>query len=399
LNSVVPTRVRIAPPTAGEVLGLIRRGEATTRSEVAHVTGLSRTAVTARLSALMASGLVVEGEEALSTGGRPPSQLRFNSRAGCVLAVALGRSRTQAAVCDLDGEVLASAEFDHEDGDGPDEMMPRVLDTLDRLLKEAMVGGRKVQGVGLSLPGTVDAERGSSVSSPIMRGWDGIPLAPYFAQFGSIPVRVENDANALALSEALGHLTRFPDLVVLKASTGIGVGVFSGRRLLRGATGAAGEIGHTKNAVAAGRACRCGDVGCLEAVAAGWALVQDSEKDGHPVAHIRELVARAVDGDADARRRIRNSGRRVGEAMGGVVNLLNPGAVVIGGDMAAAYDTFVAGLRQTLYAESTALASRELEILPSTYGAQAGLVGCAQLALTEVLSADSLDRALSASAS
>ncbi|HET7691298.1 MAG TPA: ROK family transcriptional regulator [Nocardioidaceae bacterium] len=390
------TRAPASPPSAGDVLGLIRRGEASTRGEVARATGLSRTAVTARLSALMGSGLVVEGEEGPSTGGRPPSRLRFNARAGVVLAVALGRSRTQVAVCALDGEVLAAAEFDHEDGAGPDEMMPRVRTTFDRLLKQAKVGKGAVRGVGLSLPGTVDVEHGMSLSSPIMKGWDGIPLAPYFAHLGDIPVRVENDANALALSEALGHLTRFPDLVVLKASTGIGVGVFSDGRLLRGASGAAGEVGHTKIAAAAGRGCRCGDVGCLEAVAAGWALVQDSAKDGRPVAHVRELVARAVAGDADARRRVRDSGRRMGEVLAGVVNLLNPSAVVVGGDMAAAYDTFVAGLRETLYAESTALASRELEILPSTYGVQAGVVGCAQLALADVLSASSVDRALAA---
>lgn len=392
--AAVPTRTPSAPPSAGDVLGLIRRGEAVTRAEVAEVTGLSRTAVTARLSALMASGLVVEGEEGPSTGGRPPSQLRFNARAGGVLAVALGRSRTQAAVCSLDGEVLASAEFDHEDGAEPDEMMPRVLTTFDRLLKQARVAKGKVRGVGLSLPGTVDAENGMSLSSPIMRGWDGIPLAPYFARFGDVPVRVENDANALALSEALGHLIHHRDLVVLKASTGIGVGIFADGHLIRGAVGAAGEIGHTKNAAAAGRSCRCGDVGCLEAVAAGWALVQESRT---PVAHVRELVARAVAGDAGARRMVRDSGRRVGEVLAGAINLLNPSAVVVGGDMAAAYDTFVAGLRETLYAESTALASRELEILPSTHGAQAGVVGCAQLALADVLSPGSVDRALARS--
>src|SRR5690349_18695677 len=106
-------------PSAGDVLALIRGGEVSTRSEVARVTGLSRTAVTARLAALLRSGLVVEGEDGPSTGGRPPAQLRFNARAGVVLAGALGRSRTQFGLCDLEGEVLASAEFDHADGAVP----------------------------------------------------------------------------------------------------------------------------------------------------------------------------------------------------------------------------------------------------------------------------------------
>ena len=113
-----------------------------------------------------------------------------------------------------------------------------------------------------------------------------------------------------------------------------------------------------------------------------------------PVAHVRELVARAIEGDAAARRQLRESGRRVGEVLSGVVNLLNPGAVVVGGDMAAGYDFFVAGLRETLYAEATALATRDLEILPSTHGQEAGVVGCAQLALGEVLRPERVDRYL-----
>ena len=112
------------------------------------------------------------------------------------------------------------------------------------------------------------------------------------------------------------------------------------------------------------------------------------------LAHIRDLVSRALDGDAAARRRIRESGRRVGEVLAGVVNLLNPGALVIGGDIAAAYDIFVAGLRETLYAGATAAASNALEIVPSTHGADAGIVGCAQAAVSDVLSPATVDAML-----
>ncbi|GAB2972704.1 ROK family protein [Nocardioides montaniterrae] len=382
-------------PTAGGVLDLIRRGEVRTRGDVATVTGLSRTAVTARLSALLRSGLVVEGgEEAPSTGGRPPTVLRFDARSGSVLAVALGRSRTQMAVCDLAGDVLASDEFDHLDDVGPDEMFTRVRVALKKLMKQAGVTAGSVRGVGLSLPGTVDPATATCVSAPVLRGWDGVALAPYFADLDPAVVHVENDVKALALSEVHGHLRQHADLVVLKASTGLGCAVFADGRLVRGAKGAAGEIGHTRSAAAEGRVCRCGEIGCVEAVAGGWAMVQDSAADGVELAHVRDLVARALDGDAPARRRIRESGRRVGEVMAGVVNLLNPGAIVVGGDVAAAYDVFVAGLRETLYAGAAAGASNDLLILPSTHGADAALVGCAQLAIADVLSVAAIDRML-----
>ena len=393
---VMSARTSAPVPSAGDVLSLIRRGEVSTRSDVVRVTGLSRTAVTARLAALLRSGLLVEGDDAPSTGGRPPAQLRFNARAGVVLAGALGRSRTQLGLCDLEGEVLASAEFDHADGAVPDDLMPRLLDGFEELLRGVALAPSAVRGVGLSIPGTVDIERGTSLASPIMRGWDGVPLAPYLEPLGGMPVRIDNDANVLALSEARGHLQTHRDLVVVKASTGISCGILSEGRLLRGARGAAGEIGHTKSPSAQGRPCRCGETGCLEAVAGGWALVQEVAAAGRPVSHIRELVEQAARGDAEARARIRDSGRHVGDVLAAVVNLLNPRAVVVGGDMAPAYDTFVAGLRETLYAGATDVASRDLEILPSTYGAQAGVVGCAQLVLSEVLSATSLDKALAA---
>ncbi|MGN6132012.1 MAG: ROK family protein, partial [Nocardioidaceae bacterium] len=159
----------------------------------------------------------------------------------------------------------------------------------------------------------------------------------------------------------------------------------------RGGLGAAGEIGHTRTPAAADAVCRCGDTGCLEAVAGGWALVQALRAQGRDLGHVRRLVALAVEGDAEARRMVRDSGRRLGEVLASAVNLLNPQAVVIGGDMAGAYDTFVAGLRESLYGAATALATRELQILPATHGEAAGVVGCAALALDEVLSVAAVD--------
>ena len=382
------------PASTGEVFALIRSGAASTRSEIARATGLSRTAVTARLAALMAAGLVVEAEEGPSSGGRPPSTLRFNSRSGVVLAGALGRSRTQLAVCDLDAEVLAAADLDQEVGIGPDDLMPLVASRFATLLESAGRTVADVRGVGLSIPGTVDFAAGASLDSPIMRGWDGVPLAPYLRELVDAPTVVDNDANALALSERRGHLQTFRHALLVKASTGLGAGIVSEGRILRGALGAAGEIGHVKSPAADGLRCRCGDIGCLEAVAGGWALVQALREQGREVGHVRDLVAMAREGDGEARRLVRDSGRRTGEVLAAAVNLLNPEAVIVGGDMALAYDTFVAGLRETVYSKATALATRELQIVPTTYGERSGVVGCASMVLEQVLSAAAVDLAV-----
>ncbi len=386
------------PATPGEVFQLVRTGAADTRSGVGRLTGLSRTAVSARLQLLLRSGLVVEGEEGPSTGGRPAATLHFDRHSGIVLAAAVGRSRTQLAVCDLAGDVLgadARAEVEQEPGAEPEEVMPELVDRLAALLERTGRAPGQVRGVGVSIPGTVDRQRGISLDSPILPGWNAVPLAPYFQKLTAAPVVVDNDANVMALSERGGLLESFDDLLLVKASTGIGAGIVSDGRLRRGGLGASGEIGHTRTASAEGLVCRCGDTGCLEAVAGGWALVQALRAEGRDVGHVRRLVALAVEGDAEARRVVRDSGRRLGEVLAAAVNLLNPQAVVIGGDMAGAYDTFVAGLRESLYGAATALATRELQILPATHGEAAGVVGCAALALEEVLSVAAVDALVS----
>ena len=387
------------PATTGQVFSLIRDGRALTRSEVGRLTGLSRTAVAARLTALIDSGLVVEGvADAASTAGRPPAHLLFNRDAGVVLAGAIGRSRTQLGVCDLDGQVLGELDLDQEVGPGPDELMPRVVDGFRTLLADVGRRPTAVRAVGLSIPGTVDFDGGASLDSPIMAGWDGVRLAPFLASLTDAPVFVDNDANVMALSERRGHLEAHRDLLFVKASTGIGVGIVCGGEVLRGAWGAAGEIGHTKSAAAEGLSCRCGDTGCVETLAAGWALVQAARERGSDVHHVRDLVALAVAGDPDARHAVREAGRRIGEALAAAVNLLNPEAVVVGGDLALAYDSFVAGLRETVYSHASALATRELRIVPVTHGEHSGVVGCAAMAIREVLDSTAVDRALAGNA-
>ena len=123
-----------------------------------------------------------------------------------------------------------------------------------------------------------------------------------------------------------------------KASTGLGLGIIAGGRLVQGHRGAAGELGHVKVPAAQGLLCRCGDIGCLEAVAGGWALVERLREGGQQVHHVRDLVAQAVHGNGEARAIVRESGRRVGEALAATVTVLNPRAVVVGGDMVGAFE-------------------------------------------------------------
>lgn len=389
-------RLSAPPATAGEIFALVRDGEADTRAELGRITGLSRSAVASRVAALAGLGLIIETEDTQSTGGRPPARLSFDIDAGVVLAAAIGRSRSQLGVFTLGGELLASDTVDQEIGVGPDELMPQITKRLQVLLDESHRTGHRILGVGLSIPGTADTARGCSLDSPIMHGWDGVPLAPFFAETTSAPVFLDNDANAMVLAERRDNRDRFQDALLVKASTGLGAGIVAGGALQRGSLGAAGEFGHTKTAAAAGVACRCGDSGCLEAIAGGWALVRTLREQGRNVGHVRGVVDLAVSGDPEARRLIRDSGRHIGETLAGAVNLLNPEVLIVGGDMAKAYDIFVAGLRETVYGNATALATKALTIQATTHGDFSGVIGSAAMVLDQVLSARAVDEALGA---
>jgi predicted NBD/HSP70 family sugar kinase len=391
------TRPSTTPATAGEVFTLIRSGSATTRSEIGKLTGLSRTAVSARVAALQSLGLIADDDEGPSTGGRPPSTLTFANSSGVVLVVAIGRSRAQLAVTDLAGTILAAEDIDKSVGVGPDELMPEIAEHLSSLLAQVHRAPTEVIGIGLSIPGTVDVAAGASLDSPMMAGWDGVALAPYLASVTTAPLFADNDANVMALAELSERRESAPNLLMIKASTGLGAGIVMGGILQRGSLGASGEIGHTKTAAARGMKCRCGDVGCVETVASGWALVHALRDQGRSVGHVRDVVRLALDGDSEARRLIRSSGRLIGDVISGAVNLLTPEVLIIGGDMAEADELFLAGLRESVYGNATALATRKLQIASVSHGAQSGILGCAVLVLDHLLSAREIDLRIAAS--
>jgi predicted NBD/HSP70 family sugar kinase len=358
------------------MLRLIREHGVATRAELGRVTGLSRPAVAARVADLVSRGLVVERADGPSTGGRPPARLEFNAAGGTVLVANLGQSRGQLAVCDLAGTVLARTDGPPPEA-SPARTLPRLLDEWTTLLAAAGIDAATVRGVGLGVPDAVEHAAGR---------WNGVEVdPPISARFG-VSAHLDNEVNAAALGEHQAH-PGVDDLLFVKVSTGIGAGLVSGGRIQRGALGAAGEIGHVRvpSATGADALCRCGNTGCVEAVAGGAALLARS-----PARDLPELVALARSGDPATVALLREAGRRIGEVVATAVNLLNPAVVVLGGDLAGADEPLIAGLREVVYRRSTALATRDLRIEPSRLGERAGLAGCAAMVLDRVLAPEAV---------
>ncbi|WP_026313946.1 ROK family protein [Actinomadura flavalba] len=263
----------------------------------------------------------------------------------------------------------------------------------------ALVSGGEHVSSADRVPGSgFGAEQGGGVGVPGVRGGDpgfgwvvGDVAAAVRERFGVV-ADVENEANLAALGEhAAGAARGADDVLFVKVSTGIGAALIMGGRLQRGALGAAGEIGHVRVAEGGDVVCRCGGVGCLEAVAGGAALLARS-----PAADLAGLAALARGGDPAAVALVREAGRRIGTVVADAVNLLNPSLVVLGGDLTAAAEPLLAGVRAAVYERATAVATSRLRIEPSRLGDAAGLRGAAALALRRVLSPDAVDAALSA---
>ncbi|RSN85629.1 sugar kinase [Streptomyces sp. WAC 05379] len=371
--------------SAGDLLELVRSGRAVTRGALQQATGLSRATVGQRLDRLFRAGWLREGAGGpvgSPLGGRPSITLEFDDAHAIVLAADLETRHARAAVLTLTGEILAEHSGTLVVEDGPEAVLGDLGRWFAELLEKAGRRAEEVCGIGLAVPAPVDSETGRVVQPPIMPGWDGYDITGRLARaFGEetgaapVPVLVDNDANLMAYGE---QRTGYPDcsaFVLVKVSTGIGAGVVVDGSVYRGIDGGAGDIGHIR--VGADAQCRCGSYGCLAAVASGRAVARRLAETGVPAASgsdVRDLLASGHPGAAAL---AREAGRQVGDVLATVVTLLNPGVLMIAGDLAGT--AFLTGVRELLYQRALPRSTAHLDVVTSRLGERAGLIGAGAL--------------------
>ena len=381
---------------AGDLFQLLRDGQARTRAELALTTGLARSTVASRIDALMNSGLVGPAGEASSSGGRPPSRFAFNPAARVVLAVDVGATHVIVAVTDLGGTVLAERRLAQEVADGPDVVLGRVVAAGRELLAEAGRNLEDLAGIGIGLPGPVEHDTGRPVKPPIMPGWDGFDVVRYMQRSLPVPVLVDNDVNIMALGERTAYWPDHDNLLFIKIATGIGAGIISSGELQRGANGTAGDLGHVRVPRGDDVLCRCGNYGCLEALASGPAIARQLQAQGLAATNGGDVLRLVAQGNLQAIQALRQAGRDVGDVLATVVNLLNPSMIVIGGSVGEAGEHLVAGIREVVYRRSLPLATSHLRIGISMAGDQAAILGASQMVTQHVLSPAVIEATLQA---
>jgi len=286
-----------------------------------------------------------------------------------------------ALVADLGGTKIAAARVDDAGGvtqrrvvSTPPQGGVAVVDALANLLSE--LRAEDVCALGVDVPGL--ARAGGIVWAPNIPGWERMPLGRMLSRRFHLPVLIESDRNAFVTGEAwLGSARHCRDVVFVAIGTGIGAGIISGGRLIRGHGELSGCLGWM--AIRDRLLPEYKSVGCLESHAAGPAIARAAERVFRRPMDAREVVTRARRGDVKAREVIREAGRNLGLALANVVDVLNPEMIVVGGGVAAAGNLLLDPARATLKQWAQPLAATQVRVRRSRLGSNAGLLGIARL--------------------
>ncbi|MCG6498671.1 ROK family transcriptional regulator [Kitasatospora sp. A2-31] len=364
------------------VLGVIARAPRS-RAEVAAETGLTRAAVSSLAEELIAAGLLVEEGPAAPSGkvGRPGTALGLNPEGPGGLGAEIGVEHLGACVVDLRGEVRS---WRRQEIRNRDRRPAAVMADLAELLRRATAEARlRPAGLALAVPGLV-GDGGGVLLRAANLGWRDVSLAAELRlalraagaeALAELPMEADNEANLGGLAEL--WLGGGPDhFLHVSAEAGVGGAIVVGGRLLRGARGYAGELGHVP-VHPDGRPCACGARGCLEQYAGEAAVLRAAGLDGIRGDWVAMLAERAEAGDEEVRAALAGAGGALGTAAAGAVNLLDPAEVVLGGGYAQLAPWLLPAMRAELAARVTVRPWSGERLRVSRLGRRGPLLGAA----------------------
>lgn len=385
--------VRAARHNRVLILETVQRAGAISRSRLVADTGLTPATITNAVRELIELRLVRStGQMAArcgATAGAPSELLALDGAWHRVLSVHQGVSLIRLGLHDISGQILANRELPARGGEAPRATVRRITTALRELLRTHSVAGPQVRGIGVGAVGLVDPESGTVRVAPNL-GWTDVPLRMLLEDALDWPVVVRNNVHGMAAGEVRFAGVPEQDAVYLYVGTGIGSGIIVGGRVHEGVHGAAGELGHLL--VPDGGPCTCGKVGCLETIAAEPAIVRRADAiltgelhRGSYKPGVLRLVHLALQGDCQAGDHLAQVAESLGLALAQVVEIIDPGAVIVNGIVAEAGGVFLEPLAAALHRSAFAARGRSVAVRAARFGRQAGMVGAATLALDEYI--------------
>ncbi|MBZ0310318.1 MAG: ROK family transcriptional regulator [Anaerolineae bacterium] len=392
----------LSPPEYKVVEAIRQRGPLS-RTDIADEIGYSRSKITSVVNSLTSTKILQEVGDGESSGGRRPRVLNFNPDFGYVVGIDMGATSMDITLANFKGSILDRQYIPMDVREGPDVILGLIRKVVLERLESCQIPIDKVYGFGIGVPGPVEFSTGLLIAPPIMPGWEAYPIAAYMK--GTFPyavVIIDNDVNVMALGELrVGAGINEENFIFIKVGTGIGCGIVCNGQIYRGSNGCAGDIGHIC-ADQNGPVCHCGNIGCLEAIAAGPPIAARATQaaradksailnrllEAHDGLTAEDVGVAASQGDRVANEIIQDSGRMIGEVLAGLVNFFNPSLILIGGGVSNIGHQFLASIRRGVLHRSLPLSTRHLRIDTSSMGADAGVIGAISLALEHVFIMD-----------
>ena len=309
-----------------------------------------------------------------------------------VIGVDLGGTNLRTALLSPDGDVLDKHKEATLASAGWKQVIARLVENIQLQRASAVRKGLTVTGVGVGAPGVIQMDKGIVVKSPNFPDWNNLPLKEELEKALRVPVFIENDANAAALGEQWRGAGRgINSMILLTLGTGVGGGIVLNNLIWQGADGMAGEIGHM-TVIPEGRSCGCGNTGCLEMYASARGIVQSYRealgiKNGGTASEItsEQVYLAAREGEAAARRVMKDMGRMLGIGIANLINIFNPQMIVIGGGVKDAWELFIGATHEEIMRRAFRVPAERTEIVPSLLGDDAGMVGAAAVALQKIV--------------
>jgi glucokinase-like ROK family protein len=381
------------------ILECLRRAAPLSRAELAQMTGLTKATVSSLVRELLEAGYVRESGLDAGTKGRPSIQLVLNAEIGCMIGAEFGVDFISAVLADFSARVLWRQ---HEAIAASDQnvILPRVIASIRAASDEAAALGRPVLGLGLGVAGLVNVATGTLLFGSSL-GWTDVPLRRVLEAEFAFPVYVDNDANLAALGESYFGAARGYDYVLsVSCGVGLGGGIVLNGRILTGAAGLAGEVGHM-TIDPDGPPCNCGSLGCWEmyanqgalfqrvkaAIEAGQAsALQNAAQAGIEALTVSLVLEAAQHGDKVALAAWRETGWYLGLGLANLINALNPERVILGGSLSLAHEFLLPMVRDVVGQRALSWAQEAASIVVAAHGVDSCLMGGIATVYNQVLS-------------
>ena len=381
------------------ILEVIRRERLISRAEIGRKTNLSAPSITRIVKNLMREKLIKEVGTGNSSGGRKPCLLAFNADAKYIIGIELGEIYSVSVLADLDINYLSREKIDMKMIKDVNKVIGLVVESIRRRIKQSKIDKENILGIGIGVPVTLDTKAGIIKFSPNF-GWKNVPIVQIMERDLGIPIFIDTGVRAMTLCEKwFGAGQGIKNFACVIVGTGIGAGLIINGNLYRGFEEAAGEIGHT-TVLPEGPKCKCGNIGCLETLAAGASLVRRAldRINEYPNSTLSSVLSKnkgnitpsmviekAKRGDPLAREIVKEAGHYLGVGVANLINLFAPEAVIIGGWLAEqAGELFLDAARETIKDRVFMFSVEGIRILPASLRDNDVAVCAATLALQQL---------------